>query len=324
MCVVDILKPHVDIDFTLTESSKQRITTLANSRRRNAFAKEGSIISQGIISEKKRERERRKNEKLRTFSYDSNVEAVIMSHFLNRAVILDSSDKRKSITHLIAPLCDRCIEYHRVASSARGKARRVDERNAFAEFVITDDTGTIRRPLNTQDIGVKSLSVHLTPEYMVREAHAYVEATEGFTEFSLELDSVSCITSMSLLKRVQIELEIVSTLTKARQVVKFQDFHAELAFSAHHGEELQEGAKEVRPLMVRGRNAVIDFDSRRRPSTVLLDQPDTLRPGISKLDSVNPEYLLSFIFIQHSVTNNMTNKDKMILELTKLNFGTQS
>jgi len=32
---------------------------------------------------------------LRTFSYDSNVEAVIMAYFLNRAVILDSSDKRK-------------------------------------------------------------------------------------------------------------------------------------------------------------------------------------------------------------------------------------
>ena len=75
-------------------SSKQRITTLANSRGRNACAKEGSIISQGIIR-KKRERNRRKNEKLRTFSYDSNIEAVIMSHFLNRAVILDSSDKRK-------------------------------------------------------------------------------------------------------------------------------------------------------------------------------------------------------------------------------------
>jgi len=36
--------------------------------------------------------------------------------------------------------------------------------------------------------------------------------------------------------------------------------------------------------------------------------------SVPKLDSVN-----SFIFIQHSGTN----KDKMILELTELNFGTQ-
>ncbi|KYQ53008.1 hypothetical protein ALC60_07735 [Trachymyrmex zeteki] len=132
-----------------------------------------------------------------------------MSHFLNRAVILDSSDKRfffpsqnlmtnVSITHLIAPLCDRCIEYH------RGKAGRA-----------IDDTGTIRRPLNTRDIGVKSPSVHLTPEYMYT-ANAYVMRLRKFTKFSLELDSVSCITSMSLFTRVQIELEIVSTLTKAR------------------------------------------------------------------------------------------------------------
>lgn len=43
----------------------------------------------------KKKRRKRKSKKLRTFSYDSNVEAVIMAHFLNRVVILDSSDKRK-------------------------------------------------------------------------------------------------------------------------------------------------------------------------------------------------------------------------------------
>ncbi|KYN33490.1 Pre-mRNA-splicing factor Syf2 [Trachymyrmex septentrionalis] len=172
-------------------------------------------------AEAKRERERRK-EKLRTFSYDSNVQAVIMSHFLNRAVILDSSDKR--IAHLIAPLCDRCVEYHRVASSARGKARRAD-----------DDTGHHWTAVkHTQDIiGVKSLSVRLTPVY-----------------------------------------------TRSR------------------------------PLMARRRNAVskIDFDSEAEAEAldrvtrlhfILSEQPDTLRPGVPKLDSVNSG--VSFIFIQHSV-----------------------
>lgn len=53
--------------------------------------REESIISHRIILGKKK---RERNE-LRTFSYDSNIEAVIMAHFLNRAVILDSSDKRK-------------------------------------------------------------------------------------------------------------------------------------------------------------------------------------------------------------------------------------
>lgn len=57
--------------------------------------REGSMISREIIFKKKERRKRRENKKLRTFSYDSNVEAVIMAHFLNRAVILDSSDKRK-------------------------------------------------------------------------------------------------------------------------------------------------------------------------------------------------------------------------------------
>lgn len=53
--------------------------------------------SPGIILRKKKKKKERKgkNKKLRTFSFDSNVEAVIMAHFLNRAVILDSSDKRK-------------------------------------------------------------------------------------------------------------------------------------------------------------------------------------------------------------------------------------
>lgn len=47
---------------------------------------------------KKRKKEMKKEQEVENLQYDSNLEAVIMAHFLNRAVILDSSDKRK-VTH---------------------------------------------------------------------------------------------------------------------------------------------------------------------------------------------------------------------------------